>query len=514
MDPNHIYSRWPVITLISPEKNKKQYDAYVILADTEKIKNNKELEKQADEWSLPIEGFAEDGRLFRTGYPSGGGVAYVVKLADAGRRKKNPFIVSSQRALMKTLAEKIKNAGTSAIIDARWSSLDPMYFDAFLSFLYEFDCYKIHPRHVTEIDLIEKDDVWNRTIHELQTLYRWIFFARDLINHPPGNKTPERIASILETKLGSLPGITVSVTKGDAIKAFDLIWRVGKGAPDQPPVLVRIEYTPVTGPPDHQPIVLVGKGVIFDQGGISIKTDDEALAMMKLDASGAGNIAAVTAIAAELEFPAKIISYLPFVVNVASPSATLPGDIGILQDGTTVEITNTDAEGRLILADAVCHAVLHDHPELILTLASLSGDTETALGELTAGVFTDTEWIFDRIQSAGKLMEEYLAFIPLVRETFGDLKEKRDSGIPAALRNVATGSDNGDPIRAACFVLSPSFGKNILSAHIDMCGPAFLRRPLLWFPEGATGWGIRTITEFLRRYIKDKRERKEMQTGM
>ncbi|MFY9462337.1 MAG: M17 family metallopeptidase, partial [Candidatus Sungiibacteriota bacterium] len=308
----------------------------------------------------------------------------------------------------------------------------------------------------------------------------------------------------IKERVEAIPNVTASVISGEAIKEFDLIWRVGKGSPKNPPALLRIEYAPPEENVNKKPLVLVGKGVLIDQGGVTAKTDDGDLATMKLDCSGAMDIVALIAITAELQLPLRIIAYAPFVVNMLSHESGLPGDIGKLQDGTTVEISDTDAEGRLILIDTVAHAVLADSPELVLTLATLSGNTEGALGNLAAGVFTDTKSLWSMLEASAESVEEHIAKFPMVRKTFDDLREKKDSAIPAELRNFCHSWPDGDPIRAACFVLFPAAKKNISSVHIDICGPAFIRRPLLWFPEGATGWGIRMLSEFLKRFVKER----------
>lgn len=497
-------SNWPNLRLISPEEKAEKYDALVLLCDSAELANES-LKARAEELSIPLKGFADDGRAFRVGYsPQGGGVAFIGKISDPARRRKNPYIVSPQRLFMTFLAEKIKSAGRRALIDCTWVNLDPQWFDAFLSVLYDFDCYKPEFPHLTDIHVVKKNDEWNRELGELAASYKWVYFARDMVNNPPGAKTPEGVASLIKERVETLPNITANVVAGEAIKEFDLIWRVGKGSPNNPPALLRIEYAPPTEATNKKPLVLIGKGVLFDQGGITAKTDDGDLATMKLDCSGAMDIAAVIAIAAELALPSRIVAYMPFVVNMLSHEAGLPGDIGRLKDGTTVEISDTDAEGRLILIDTVAHAVLSDSPELVLTLATLSGNTEGALGELAAGVFTDTKSLWNMLEASAESTEEHVAKFPMVRKTFDDLREKKDSAIPAELRNFCHSWPDGDPIRAACFVLFPAAKKNISSIHIDICGPAFIRRPLLWFPEGATGWGIRMLFEFLKRFAKER----------
>ena len=506
-------SNWPNLRLILPEEKAEKYDAIVLLCDSAELENES-LKARAEELSIPLNGFAGDGRIFRVGYsPKGGAVAFIGKISDPARKRKNPYIVSSQRSFMTLLAEKIKSAGRSALIDCTWVSIDPQWFDAFLSVLYDFDCYKPESPHLIDIHVIKKNDEWNSELGELAASYKWIYFARDMVNHPPGAKTPEGVASLIKERAELLPNITANIITGEAIKEFDLIWRVGKGSPKNPPALLRIEYAPPEETVNKKPLVLIGKGVLFDQGGVTAKTDDGGLATMKLDCSGAMDVAAVIAIAAELKLPLRIIAYMPFVINMLSHEAGLPGDIGRLKDGTTIEISDTDAEGRLIVIDTVCHAVLADSPELVLTLATLSGNTEGALGELAAGVFTDTKSLWGMLEASAELVEEHIAKFPMVRKTFDDLREKKDSAIPAELKNFCHGWPDGDPIRAACFVLLPAAKKNISAVHIDICGPAFIKRPLLWFPEGATGWGIRMLSEFLKRFARERTKTSPSSSG-
>lgn len=506
-------SRWPILKIVSEAEQRKHYDVIVLLVDPARL-GDKTLQEKAASLSIPLEGFAEDERTIRIGYtPQNAKTAIIAKLAKPTRRRKNPNITSPQRLFLKLVASEIeKNAKETALIDATWIDISPEYFDAALSWLYTFDCYKPNLIHPTEIHVLQKDAEWNRTLEELNAIYRWIFFARDMVNHPPGEKFPETIARLIADHIAIHPGVSAKIITGEELRTFDLIWRVGKGVPEKLPALLRLEYQPKNAI-NKKPIVIIGKGVLFDQGGVTAKTNDGDLATMKLDSAGAMSAAAILAAASEFSLPIQIVAYLPLVVNMLSPNAGLPGDIGTLKDGTSVEIVDTDAEGRLILADVVSHSVLNDNPELIITLATLSGGTEAMLGDLVAGVFTDTESLSDSIKICAKYTEELIAEIPLLRDTFNDIRNnKQDSTTPADLKNYCHAWPDGDPIRAACFVLSPTFKKNIPSVHIDICGTGYLKRTRRWYPEGASGWGIRMLVEFLKRFAKERAKPSQTQT--
>lgn len=495
-------SRWPKIRFVLAGQERERYDTVMIFSEQARL-GDQDLRARAEEFSLPIAGFANDRRAYRIGYPNAyAKTSYIWKIKDPSRRERNPYEPSRQRDFAKKIAEKVKTSGRVTLLDARWLDLDPQWFDAFFSMLYEFNSYRSRTGHL-EIDIIKKTDDWDAALQEMAKMYQWVYFARDLVNIPPGEKSPEDIGAFIIAALTKIPGISGELIAGDAIREFDLIWRVGKGCPEKPPALLKLEYNPIETL-NKKPIVLIGKGVLYDQGGFVIKTDDTELPIMKLDCAGAMNMAAVCAIAAELKLPLKIICYLPFVMNLSSSKAGMPGDIGKLKDGTTVEITDTDAEGRLILIDTVCHSVLTDFPELIIDLGTLSGATEHSLGPPAAGVLTDTEWLWNLLEASAKSVEEHVAKIPPLRILFDDLRESRRTGLPADLRNFPPGKIEGDSIRSGCFILWPAMKKGIASAHIDICGPAFLKESLLWWPEGATGWGIRLLTEFLKRLAKEK----------
>ena len=310
-------------------------------------------------------------------------------------------------------------------------------------------------------------------------------FARDLVNEPPNQLFPERLAEVAHdvAKKGNLK---FSVFDPDAMEALGMgaILSVGGGSANAPR-LIAIEYTPARA---RKTVALVGKGVCFDSGGINIKTAD--LQWMKSDmAGGAAVIAAMRALPT-LRPPVRVIGIVAAVENMLSGRAAKPGDIVRAMNGKTIEINNTDAEGRVILADALAYAVQQE-PDEIVDLATLTGSAMVALGYQAAALMSNSPDLTDRLLRAAESAGERVWQLPLYEEFLEDMRSPI-----ADLHN--SGGRYGGAQKGAIFLREFVDGRPW--AHLDIAPTAFLDRdegtgPYL--PKGATGFGVRTLLAYL-----------------
>jgi leucyl aminopeptidase len=278
--------------------------------------------------------------------------------------------------------------------------------------------------------------------------------------------------------------VTVFDEKTLKQKKFGAILAVAAGSQSKPRLLMlelRHKKTKDT-------IVLVGKGITFDSGGINLKPS-ASLADMKSDMSGAAAVAATLITLAKLKPSCNVIGIIPVVENMPSGNASRPGDIIKSYDGKTVEIGNTDAEGRLILIDAMSYALEKYKPQVLIDMATLTGACVVALGEKIAGVFTPDDQLADGIIRSGKKTHERCWRMPLPE----DYKELFKSDI-ADLNNVAN-TRYGGAITAALFL--SEFVKDTRWAHIDIAGPAFAKKESAYCGAGGTGFGVRLLCDLL-----------------
>ncbi|KKL70823.1 hypothetical protein LCGC14_2101050 [marine sediment metagenome] len=250
--------------------------------------------------------------------------------------------------------------------------------------------------------------------------------------------------------------------------------------------LVLMEYGPANA---KKTVTLVGKGVTFDSGGINLKPSG-SLEDMKMDMAGAAAVAATMITIARLGLKTKVIGVIPIVENMPSGTATRPGDIIKSYAGKTVEIGNTDAEGRLILIDAISFAIKRYKPDTIIDLATLAGACVMALGEKIAGIFSHDDDLANALISSGGKTYERCWRLPLP----DDYKELIKSDL-ADIKNLAS-SRWGGAITAALFL--SEFAEVSSWAHIDIAGPAYSKKGNAYCPKGGTGFGVRLLCEWMK----------------
>ncbi len=359
--------------------------------------------------------------------------------------------------------------------------------------LYEFDRYKteeITDKKINRVTIFaevpESIEEIKRSITSSKIICEGVSLARDLSNTPSSDATPAQIAeeAKLIAKVNRM-NCMVLETKEMTELCMAGILNVARGSVATP-VIVILEYN---GGGEDRPIVLIGKGITFDSGGISLKPS-EKMEEMKHDKSGAASVIATLQTASQLKLPLNLIGILPLTENMPSGSAYKPGDVLRMSNGKTVEIISTDAEGRLIMADALAYASKYK-PQATIDIATLTGACIIALGGVATGLLGNDEDLKRKLLLAGKTTGERVWELPL----WDDYKKQLKSEV-ADMKNVG-----GKP---AGTITAASFLSNFVDypwVHLDIAGTAwtqdgFPEKP--YFPKGATGIGVRLLTEVLR----------------
>lgn len=308
--------------------------------------------------------------------------------------------------------------------------------------------------------------------------------AREFVNTPPSHLYPAEFAARAKT-LGEAAGLQVEVLDDQALAdgGYGGVLGVGKGS-SRPPRLVRLTYRGG----DQKKIALIGKGITFDTGGISIKPAAN-MENMTSDMAGAAAVIAATVAAAKLELPVTVIATVPMAENMPSATAQRPGDVLTQYGGKTVEVLNTDAEGRLILADAIVRAS-EDEPDYLIDVATLTGAQMVALGTRTPGVM-GTDDFRDRVARISRLAGENGWAMPLPTELRADLNSK-----VADLANVAPHRWGG--MLSAAIFLKEFVPEGVQWAHLDVAGPAYnTGGPFGYIGKGGTGVPVRTLVSVI-----------------
>ncbi len=321
------------------------------------------------------------------------------------------------------------------------------------------------------------------TLHRGQVLADAAAWARDLANTPAMTKTPAWLGRQAETVLAAR-GIDVAVRDEQWLHAqgFGGMLAVGGGSA-APPRLIQAQWRP-RGATQH--IVLVGKGITFDTGGLNIKPG-EGMRMMHTDMSGGAAVLAAIRGAAELKLPLKITALVPAAQNSVSGSAMRPSDVIRHYGGRTSEVLNTDAEGRLVLADAMAYAVARLKPDVLIDIATLTGAAKVALGLRTGGLFTASDELATGLEQAGARADEPLWRLPLLEEY-----------VPLISSDVADANNAaGNPGATTAALFLRPFAGSVPWAHLDIAGPARAPRTDGLLTQGATAFGARLLTEWL-----------------
>ncbi|RMD88830.1 MAG: leucyl aminopeptidase [Calditrichaeota bacterium] len=315
-------------------------------------------------------------------------------------------------------------------------------------------------------------------------------FARNLQNDPGNEMTPTRMAEIAREMAKQL-GLRCEVLDRKQMEKLGMgaLLGVARGSAE-PPKFIILEYNAEQS--GQETMVFVGKGITFDSGGISIKPS-EKMEEMKFDMSGGAAVLGALKAIAQLKLPFHVVGLIPATENLPSGTSMKPGDILRASSGKTIEVINTDAEGRLILADALAYAKRYK-PRAVIDLATLTGACVVALGHYATGLFGKDEDLKQRLKKAGEMTGERLWELPLWDDYFEDIKSDY-----ADIKNSA--GRWGGAITAAAFLAN--FAEDYPWAHLDIAGTAWTDKEKPYIPKGGTGVGVRLLVQFLRDWLAE-----------
>jgi leucyl aminopeptidase len=356
---------------------------------------------------------------------------------------------------------------------------------------YKFSRYKADPKpcRMESVAVIGTGDQARHGLDRGARVAAAVALARDLVNEPAKAMTPRRLADIA-AEIAEAEGLTLTVLDEVAIAAEGLGGLAGVAAgSDEPPRLIELVYDP---PSPVGTVALVGKGITFDSGGLSIKTA-EGMETMKTDKSGAAAVLGAMSVIAALAPPVKVIGIIPATENMPGGSATKPGDVLTIRNGKTVEVLNTDAEGRLVLADGLSLAV-EAGADAIIDVATLTGACIVALGRKVAGLMGNHQGWQDQVAAAASRAGEEVWPLPLPE----DYRKQIDSEV-ADIKNIG-GGRYGGALTAGLFLRE--FVGDIPWAHLDIAGPARSEDDEGYLQKGGTGFGVRTLVEAVTSFHK------------
>jgi leucyl aminopeptidase len=363
------------------------------------------------------------------------------------------------------------------------------FLEGLLLSVYSFSKYKKEKDDFVPSEIFILDDQINeQQITELQTLVEAVFYTRNLVNEPLSYLTATRFSVELE-KMGAEAGFTVEVFNKKKIEALRMggLLAVNKGSID-PPTFNILEWKPENAG-NEKPVVLVGKGVVFDTGGLSLKPTAKSMDYMKCDMAGGAVVAATLYAIAKNKLPLHVIGLVPATDNRPDGNAYVPGDVITMFDGTTVEIKNTDAEGRLLLADALSYAKKFK-PELVIDVATLTGSAEIISGSQAMVAMGNSTENLQKLEQLGNIIYERMVEVPLWDEFAKPLKS-----------NIADLNNLG--AREAQTSIAGKFLEHFTDypwLHLDIAGVAFLQEKDSYRPAGGTGFGTRLLYHFLKKF--------------
>lgn len=472
------------ILKISPDQS------IVCIVGTDKIPESLGLSKSEKEYA-DKQFQAKEELVFINSYYR---CIYLVRLkdGDADQNKKREQVRRSAYNLRKLIKG---NNHTELVITS-----DKAYKEAVLDFseglllsAYSFGKYKSKEEKGPKKNnypskLLLSGDISEHEISWLINITHAVYFTRDLINEPVNRLNSEALAKEIKN-IGASAGFNVEVLNKAKIEALKMggLLAVNQGSVD-PPVFCILEWKPVNAL-NKSPVVLVGKGIVYDTGGLNIKTGD-FMAGMHGDMAGAAAVTGTLYTAAKSAVPLHIIGLIPVTDNRPGGNAFTQGDIITMHNKMTVEVKNTDAEGRLILADAISYAAKYS-PELIIDIATLTGSAAMTFGSYAIAVMTNADRKYiDLLEQAGKEVYERIAELPFWDEYGESLKSD-----VADLKNIGGGREAGA-------IIAGKFLENFAKApliHLDIAGTSMMKKDDYYRLKDGTGSGLRLLSTFLKK---------------
>ena len=378
-------------------------------------------------------------------------------------------------------------AAESRLFALREASISDYTFDTFKSKKNEFE--KIDGLHILPLVKETEEELEERLV-QVRLLRASQVLARNLGNRPANDLSPEAFAQAAKEMAEEAKGLRVTILGVKELQKEKMggILGVSQGSVQEPRMII-IEHRPKK---PKKSVVLVGKGVTFDSGGISIKPG-AGMGWMKYDMCGAATVMGIMRAVADLDLPIKVVGLIPAVENMPSGSAIKPGDILTTSSGKTVEVDNTDAEGRLILADAL-HYSARFNPDIVIDFATLTGACIVALGHEAAGMMGNDKELMDELQKLGEQVGERVWPLPLYEEYLSYLKSEW-----ADIKNA--GSRWGGAVTAGTF-LKQWVPEKVSWAHLDIAGVGYNEKEHNGLPKGASGFGVVLGATFLENLLK------------
>lgn len=421
---------------------------------------------------------------------------YPKRILFVGLGKAKDFNQDLHREISKQVARYVRNQGIKSysveLFGDFSEELRPKRLEVQVesqsSGLYRFDYYKKFDNEIKEIKILV-DAITpeiGKAFCQGKIMAENLCFVRNLINTPASKMAPQHLAYMANGIAGEKVKVEIWEKSDLANNGMNLILAVGEGS-ENGPKLIAMEYKPQTHQ-NEKPYVLVGKGVCFDSGGLQIK-DTPSMIGMHTDMAGAAVVIGTLKTIAEMNLPLWVVGLTPIVENMPSGASYKPGNIIKAYNGKTIEIANTDAEGRLILFDAMSYAKKKFDPCLMIDIATLTGACKVALGEHYAGLFGNSPEFLKKIKEAGETSGDKVWELPIGDEYLKEMKSE-----VADLKNI--GSRWGGAITAACF-LQEAVGKKQPWIHLDIAGAG--RIDVI---GKATGFGLRLFVQFFLNEIK------------
>lgn len=328
-----------------------------------------------------------------------------------------------------------------------------------------------------------------------RALVRAMTWVRDISNEPANIIYPETFVQRTRTAFAGIPNVRIEAFDVPAMRRMGMgaILGVGQGS-ERPPRMLVVRYRGAGSP--AQPIVLAGKGITFDSGGISIKPGAN-MGDMKMDMSGAASVVGAVMALAEARAPVHVVAIAALAENMPDGNAIRPGDVLTAMNGTTIEVISTDAEGRLVLADALSYAEARLNPEAVIDVATLTGAVGGALGDDYAGLFSRHDALAEQLTAAGVTTGERLWRLPL--------DSSHGSDISSTIADIKNSGGGGAGASTGAYFIGEFISREIPWAHLDIAGVAF-GAANDWRPAGSAGYSVRLLERFVRDYQPIARE--------
>lgn len=435
---------------------------------------------------------AKDGTISIVHNNVGSGIKRALLLGMGDKKNLDP---EKTRNLTGKVVIKAKELGITEFVLIPFKNMDKEHLSAMVEGIklsdYSFNNYKRDEdrNDLNQVRILIITDMKNnqKIIQHSVVVSDAVLYTRDISNLPPNDCSPKDLVTFSK-KLSENQKIKVRVIEKEEMKSygFEGILAVGKGSASSPKLIV-LEYS---GSTKNRPIVIVGKAVTFDTGGISIKPS-EKMEEMKFDKCGGCNVLGIMKAVSDLGLDTNVIGIIPAVENMPSGTSYRPGDIIKMYNRKTVEVLNTDAEGRIILGDALSFAVKTFAPKAIIDMATLTGAAIIALGTNVAALVGNDDELVTKILEYSNQTGEKIWQLPLFEEYKEQLKSSN-----ADMKNI--GGRSAGAITAAAFL--SNFVEDTPWVHLDIAGTAWTQegtKEKSYNPKGATGFGIRTIVKYI-----------------